>query len=184
MGFRVPVEPHFEHATRLGSRKIAPHDEHFWPSRCGFEPSFRKGTTGRGPESVAWACSAMKIPPNDGYFSRRPSAVGRVVSVWREVSHSHLTPSTRRALNISNPNGHGAQRDWTGNGQPRERPGGRPFQPAGGQLGCSTPEGATVQLASSDRPSLSQREVLGLQCVVKGDRLLTPLCNPTRVAAL
>src|SRR5215471_10237479 len=78
MGFSVPVEPHLEHATRLGSRKIAPHDEHFWPSRWGFEPSFRKGTIGRGPESVAWACSAMKIPPNDaGSFQKRPSAVMR-----------------------------------------------------------------------------------------------------------
>src|SRR5215472_11074551 len=115
MGFRVPVEPHFEHATRLGSRKIAPHDEHFWPSRCGFEPSFRKGTIGRGPESVTWVCSAMKIPPNDaGTFQNGqapPSCGLRMARSFPQPSNS-VNPN---ALNISSSNGRGARCDWTWN---------------------------------------------------------------------
>jgi hypothetical protein len=55
----------------------------------------------------------MKIPPNDPAILQNGEAPPRAASAWREVSHSHLTPSTQTALNISNPNGHGASRDGT-----------------------------------------------------------------------
>jgi len=54
----------------------------------------------------------MKIPPNDAGTFQNGMRRRRAVSAWREVSHSHLTPSTRTPLNISNPNGRGAPRDW------------------------------------------------------------------------
>jgi len=77
----------------------------------------------------------------------------RAVSAWREVSHSHLSPSTRTPLNISNPNGRGAPHDWileianASAGQEVAR-----SQSPSGRLGCSTPAAATFpSLPQTDR---------------------------------